>query len=254
MKSLNYPASIFGSKFLSNQAKRDGGAVYIGQGNGFGITKEITIQAIRIDGCEFTTNTAYGNGGMMYVSVLNAIVMDSPLAFRNMAYKDGGAIFLYSLNYVSIARGTFTENVALVNGGAVASLDSNWVWFYTAVDFMRNSAGLAGGAVHEQLNSMFLYWNGTANFVGNLANTEGGAIAVLNNAFLSIRSDTLFQGTNLHLPVSSSHISCMHAPPKGWSLSPLVLLEAPSCCFVRVTYLIPHSLLFYLISCPSRSS
>jgi predicted outer membrane repeat protein len=184
--------SIFDSQFVSNTAKLDGGAIYVGQGNGFGITQAITIQAIRIDGCDFTSNTAYGNGGMMFLSVLNAVTMDSPIAYRNLAYKDGGAIYLNSLNYVSITHGTFIENAAMANGGGLASADSNSVWLYTQADFLRNSAGMAGGAVHEQSFSNIMFWNGTSSFIGNQANREGGAIAVLS-ADLALLAETLFQ-------------------------------------------------------------
>lgn len=150
--------TVKNSKFETNQAINDGGAIYV-LGNGATITNCTFTNCSSLTGeggavyvysdyniitnCTFINCTALGYGGAVYVSGNNNTLNDNRY-FNNGAFNDGGAIFLVGAENC-VSNSYFESNSADEDGGAIYSNVNN-----INIDkctFLNNSAGVDGGAI-----------------------------------------------------------------------------------------------------------
>jgi predicted outer membrane repeat protein len=67
LSQSNYPMSMFECSFMHHHASGYGGAVYLGDGNGYGFFKILTSSAIKFISSVFSSNTAsLGGGGIRF--------------------------------------------------------------------------------------------------------------------------------------------------------------------------------------------
>ena len=179
-------ADISESKFSSNEAGGDGGAIH---------TLKSTVN---IDKCEFNNNMADRYGGAIHaqgstISVMNITVSEFS---NNKADNNGGAVYAsnkYSVNInrsrfvnntaeyggaiqtrkgtLNISLGIFSNNKADKEGGAIYDTESTVN--INQSEFGNNTAMMDGGAVYGRRNTITIIDN---NFSGCIADIRGGAI------------------------------------------------------------------------------
>ena len=175
LSQSNYPMSMYLCSFTGNCASGYGGAVYLGDGNGYGFFKIFTTSVIRFLGAVFSKNTALIGGGGVYSSNSNAVMFNDTVMVSNYANISGGAIHFESQNIARLSRVTLLNNVAGLYGGAIQSHIANRIAFHNLSLFTENSAGLDGGAVAMTLGSIISF-DGETSFTTNNASRDGGAI------------------------------------------------------------------------------
>jgi predicted outer membrane repeat protein len=174
LSQSNYPMSLYHCKFSRNSAVLSGGAVYLGDGNGFGFFQVLTIKAIRFLDAVFINNTAGNTGGGAFFSSSNAVSFNSTILTGNSAGHRGGALHFDSKNVVEMKDCTLSYNAA-VSGGAMSIFSASSVNFYGLTSFRSNHASRHGGAVFMgEGSASFLL--GETSFIGNNATVSGGAI------------------------------------------------------------------------------
>ena len=151
-------------QFLKNTAFFEGGALYV------------SVNLLNITDSFFDGNRAVyyaGCGGALSVAAMSAVIFNT--TFNNCSATNGGAICAYSCGKITIKKSQFVENnvgeqdpQVTAGGGATFSRDSQVTFEETM--FQRNT-GLLGGAVYLQ--------NGGATFkncyaVDNFAAAQGG--------------------------------------------------------------------------------
>ncbi|AMD16636.1 hypothetical protein TL18_00425 [Methanobrevibacter sp. YE315] len=196
---------------------------------------------LKIDGCSFSDNYAYDDGGAIYVdkgrdnnNILEFV--GSPSYFNsNVAESTGGAIYSYcdirfnssSVNFVKNQAkdgnggavytknnimfnlpSTFEENYAKTDGGAIYC-DKEIYFNNVPLKFIYNQAEVNGGAVYTNYISNVK----NAIFIDNHAEKDGGAIYVNKESHFDVTS-CLFdsnmcvdEGGAIYLDSSSSSIS-----------------------------------------------
>lgn len=199
---------ISNSNFIDNYSE----VTSIEASNNHGGALQVDGGKIDIETCEFNSNDAVKNGGAIYFSSKNitAIVKDTTLD-ENTAGADGGALRLVAGN-TTIVNTDFSGNTAKGFGGAISASDTAvlairatseelGVTTATKAIMQGNIATSSGGAVYingsetltvsgytfdanETLNGQggAIYRTNTAlditnaKFTGNIAKTDGGAI------------------------------------------------------------------------------
>ncbi len=168
--------SVFGCRFIGNEAKK-GGAVEVEDG-GFATFTD----------CTFSGNRAEMRGGAIdVVHNTPTATLDSCLFEFNHSI-DGGALF--TAEPVWTEDTVFRFNTAEGSGGAIHT-STRSRYQYRRCSFVENSAGLYGGAsFHHQDSGEFVY----CDFQGNSA-TNGGAVCVSNSTDVDIVGCTLLYNT-----------------------------------------------------------
>ena len=141
--AIYLPASVSGgtitlSNFNQNHADY-GGAIYAGAPGS-------SSKVVSINKCNFTENTAYFDGGAVYLAN-NYIEINSCNFNGNNASRNGGSVSAKeSLSSLNIKSSTFNNSHADFNGGAVyGALSSGLI--ITNAKFTHNTADYNGGAV-----------------------------------------------------------------------------------------------------------
>ena len=189
---------ITGGTFWSNTALEGGAAYFLSvsslsiedvdawlnkadNGGGFYInnSQNIMISSGSFLSLEFIGNTAYQNGGALYISD-SVNVEFSGLGFiYNLAHQDGGAAFMDN-SEVSFFSVGFTSNSALSgSGGAIYSLDSSLIVSggEELGSFTGNIAAASGGALYMEGGNAVV---ANVNFSQNEANAGGGAYIAMS--------------------------------------------------------------------------
>ena len=166
--------SISNLKFI--QAKSGGGGSAIGNSGG----------SLTVNNCDFSGNTATGNGGTIGNSG-SLTVTNSNFNGNTATGGGGGAIYNTAALPVTIRGCTFTDNTATGNGGAINNDNGNTI-NVTSCTFTDNTATNNGGAIFS--NGILKVYNST--FTGNNANF-GGAIS---NFKTFIASGSTFTGNS----------------------------------------------------------
>jgi predicted outer membrane repeat protein len=189
----NYPMSVYSCNFTNNRATGQGGAMYLGVGNGFGVVQVLTSNAIRFLDTLFSGNTATLSGGGVYVSKVNALTFNNTLMTGNFANSTGGALHFEFQNICQMNHTTSSLNAAAGCGGAVQSSSGNNILFDKQTTFTENYAAYDGGAV-SMLQASVVSFRGNTDFLGNIAGEYGGAIRS-GASFLTLgAAGILFQG------------------------------------------------------------
>jgi len=172
--------SLINSSFTGNTATNLGGAIVFYGGS------------VSVDGCSFTSNTAFSSGGAIFsggsVSLINSSFTS------NTAFSSGGAIYNSYSYYgsLSVSGCSFSGNSASSSGGAIFS-ESGSV-FITGCSFMGNTAN-NGSAIFNDGATMIANFN---RIVGNDIESYGSLDAYYN------WWGTNFEGTN---PVTAGRVT-----------------------------------------------
>ena len=164
------------SFFLNNTARDDGGAFFI----------EVNSTVSWTGETHFEDNMAAGSGGALYVLDTSSVSWDSQTVFSsNTALTSGGAVFVDFNTEVGWSGPTvFENNRAVTDGGAIGSSlpDSDQVSSLISVNgttsFTGNTCGGNGGGVALMgVSSLTLApTGGDVEFVENSADLAGGAL------------------------------------------------------------------------------
>ena len=173
--------------FVSNDAQADGGAVYASNyGNLLWSMKTLFIgNTARYGGAMFVTNgvSMAWNGDVNFTSnralvdggAVGSRALDSELS----TYASGSARVINDEGSIIVVKGStnFVNNTCGVNGGGMALVQSLDVVFESdSVMFLRNNAGLSGGAVFVAATGMGTVFKNVI-FVKNYAQIGGGVHA-----------------------------------------------------------------------------
>ena len=157
--------------FEENDAKTDGGAIYL-----------ISNGPIDITNSKFYNNTAKSEAGAIYVDTSNLTIENDE--FINNSANSGGAVSIDFSNAdseninITIANSQFIENTATFGGGAVYTESPDLT--IDTCQFEKNDGGYYGGAIDA--GSVFSKVNVTkSNFIDNEADYYGGAVYCLGH-------------------------------------------------------------------------
>ena len=213
-----------------------GGAIYMSIE-----TKAYQPSELRIDGCEFISNSASDHGGAVQIDDENNYILfvGAPSYFiSNSAEKYGGAIYTKGIVVFENASVTFTGNNAEgESGGAIYSKEAisfegsssifngNYakndggaidcegiIYFDDCVSFMNNKADRHGGAVYTDYVSSIK----NLMFIENYAGEDGGAVYINGKSTVSVescyfeRNKCGDEGGAIYLDSSSSTISLLY--------------------------------------------
>ncbi|EMI28449.1 choice-of-anchor Q domain-containing protein [Rhodopirellula europaea] len=183
-----------------NTAKGSGGGIYSGPSDALFSALSVTDSTIS-GNTSGATEPGTGGGGIFAAS--NTVVTDTDIV-GNTAVEgsaDGGGILIVSGDFsatdFSITGGEITGNQAARAGGGV----ENSSGFFTAIgtDFIENSAGVNGGALHQSGGGILgvLTVINDAVVRGNTAVNEGGGFWASSGDGFSLNlmsvSDSLFE-------------------------------------------------------------
>lgn len=177
--AINGNFNILSSEFINNTASNDGGAIYIYSG----ASQNGASNIYSISNSNFTDNAADNNGGA--ISTADALKIKSSYLYRNTAALNGGAIFASNVNelIIDIDENTFCESSA-VNGGALYLSNSNRNITVKNNIFIENTANSFGGSIFLKDTNAYLYNN---NMGGNEA-SNGNCIYQENSLFNGVLS------------------------------------------------------------------
>ncbi|MDR0912191.1 MAG: DUF11 domain-containing protein [Methanobrevibacter sp.] len=165
--------TIENCNFISNKANKNGGVIY-NTGNNLNIKNSY-----------FNSNTgAYG--GAIY-SIGNNTVIDNSVFTGNRAINSaglGGAIFNNGGNNLKIFNSKFTKNTAIDSGGAIFSKGNNFI--LNGGTFESNFAS-SGGAIRTDTGNIFTVSNSV--FKSNIGKIRGGAIINEADRFTVVNSN-----------------------------------------------------------------
>lgn len=120
--------------FLNNQGRK-GAGVYVDQ-----------TDHMEVNHCQFTGNSASGQGGALYLNSLVNYLNISHSQFTFNSADKGGAIFSFSNNnWMTIEHTIFSLNTALIAGGALLMDSENMFTTVRNSSFVMNSASSGGG-------------------------------------------------------------------------------------------------------------
>ncbi|WP_458454952.1 hypothetical protein [Methanobrevibacter sp.] len=180
--------------FINCRAILDGGAVYWSGENGMLVN------------CTFKNNKAtLSDGGALYWTGDNGKIVNCNF-INNSANLKGGAIYLKA-NNCTIENCNFTNNTAN-DGGAVSLLAGNCK--IDNCDFTENTASGSGGAIYCSDLLIPRDTISNCNFTYNTANYNGGAVYLwtgysnIDNCFFD--SNTAYDGGAVYLKASNCKI------------------------------------------------
>lgn len=159
-------------QFSGNTAYNKGGVIYTDTAN-------VTFSGVTIS----AQNTASNVGGGLAASASGLITVENSVITQQSAYA-GGAI--YATN-IEITSSDFTNNsAATTNGGAVYAYPGGMLTVKTS-RFMQNTAQNTGGAIYADASTINI---DDSYFQSNKAKASGGAIEIENQCTSVISSST----------------------------------------------------------------
>ena len=154
---------IVNCEFTDNQAKYDGGAVYI--------RKAVRVSIID---SEFAFNYAGDDGGAIYIENTTRIIVANNTFITNHAVDTGGAIFIKDAARVTITDNTFTDSTACC-GGAICIIHNSYTKISNCT-FSKNYASYWRSGVAIAVDSTVIFRSTTFT-----SNSGAGALLVLNS-------------------------------------------------------------------------
>ena len=236
---------VLDSDFDANTAGRYGGAIH-------------SLDDVTIAGSTFTDNTAFNQGGALFLTTSGTLEVSDTTFDGNSATTtgaDGGALFLQGDTVIDTC--SFTDNVVADDGGAMF-IEAGPVVSITDSDFDGNTASSSGGAILNDASTTTItgcsftnngaYWGAAVydydstgsltiddtDITGNTASGGGGAgmsyqggvIRVSNsnissNAATAIGGDggAFYIGLGGVLAISSSTLTSNTAADHGGSIA-----------------------------------
>ncbi|MDO5851846.1 MAG: Ig-like domain repeat protein [Methanobacteriaceae archaeon] len=135
------------------------------------------LNNLTITNTSFINSSASGNGGNIYLRMLDNVIIINSSFENNFASGNGGNIFVEGLgqsNYynLKVINSTFKNNTS-PNGGGCMNLGSLGILEVTNSSFENNRANNLGGCIYVRQNILSNIYN--CNFTNNYAN-EGSAL------------------------------------------------------------------------------
>ena len=146
--------TIIDSSTFNNQSAKNGGSIYIQEGQ------------LTVNNSNFTNNNECGAGGAIYSHANTKI--DNSKFINNSVQWEGGAINAFGP--LTVNNSKFINNYANNDAGAIFAVDETYI---DNSEFTNNSANNTGGAIHSE--DVTLNVN-NSKFTNNSANKTGGAI------------------------------------------------------------------------------
>jgi predicted outer membrane repeat protein len=183
-------AAVTNASFTSNTATGLGGALYVAAGSG---SVKLTFVTAR-------SNAARGGGGAVYVSgTVPVVAIASAYVSGNRASAGNGggvSLALTGAAAVTITSSTFVDNTNLVSssgysGGALAVSGTGGVTLVVnSTAFVGNRAGTSGGGLflYATVSSTVYFWRTT--WAANFAQTAGAVFAYSALSSVTIASST----------------------------------------------------------------
>ena len=211
LSQSNYPIDFYHCNFTGNHVTGKGGAVYLGDGNGYGFFQVFTISAVRFVNAIFHRNTALSGGGA-YISNSNAVTFDNAVMTDNVAKSSGGALCIESKNIVHLNNTELSRNTAQF-GGAMKISGINNVTFNNLTHIHKNNASIDGGAISMAQGSVgsALAFEGRTSFISNRAGDNGGAIHSIASTLVLGSKSIIFEG-NVAREGSAIRLEAMLSP------------------------------------------
>lgn len=185
----NGNATISGGTISGNQAENSAATASIGKGGGIYITNgNLTVES-----GDFLNNSAYFEGGGLYVSGADctATLNGGTVKDNTVLSGTGGGMYLYRAS-LEINGGTLTGNTAPNGAGGGACVNSATFTVKGNSVISGNSAMQGGAAfvVSGQYGSgNFVMENGDVS--QNSATGDGGAIYIQGDSYFTIRNGTI---------------------------------------------------------------
>lgn len=142
---------------------------------------------VRLENCEFISNTSETHGGAINSNASELTISNCRFS-HNSSIINGGAIH-NNKGTLSVSNSTFLSNETLDRGGAI---DNNGDKADLSDSTFSNNTGGKGGAVHNSKGKIYV---SCSRFSQNMAKWVGGAIDndeglfVLNSSFLKNRAN-----------------------------------------------------------------
>lgn len=212
--------AVSNSSFVDNKANNDAGAIYFevipnirASGNSNEIlgaadsndglsAADLGTAQTAVEGSSFVNNLANNNGGAVYFTANNGVVVDS--SFVNNTVKNyGGAI--YSICLVNVSGSNFTGNRAFSGSAWYANNDGN-IEDSILLDNKANSSSLIVGVV---VNDRDVLINSTLYACDNLLNAiynNGNTFHLKNVTYLGFEG-IMNTGSDSVFPVGSADLS-----------------------------------------------
>jgi predicted outer membrane repeat protein len=203
LSKLNFPVKFFDASFVGNTAV-DGGAVFLGDGNGDGLLKSITPYVVSFTRTVMTGNHASRHGGSVYLANINAARFEGLVVFNSTAGGSGGWAYLDSKNYLLLNGASLSHSTASVNGGALYAFIQNSVNFTGNCSVAASRSVEDGGAVRLELENSLASFGGlslTDNACtgpecsgGGLSCSAASSVALMGPTMVSANTATLLGG------------------------------------------------------------
>jgi predicted outer membrane repeat protein len=196
LSQSNYPMSLYQCTFTQNSAAKYGGAIYLGDGNGYGFFRMLTSTAIRFFDAVFNANRAGYSGGGAYISNSNALTFNNTVMSDNLANYSGGALHFEFKNIAAMNYTLLSHNTAY-RGGAIQSSTGNSIAFDKLTSFINNKAGNQGGALYA-IEGSAVSFLGETSFSRNHADSGGAIFSSGSTTTLGVKS-IVFEGNFAYL-------------------------------------------------------
>jgi parallel beta-helix repeat protein/predicted outer membrane repeat protein len=169
---------ILNNQIHHNQSNKGGGAIaigYLSPLNGSPSAPFINGNMIYNNSTN-GLNGIYGQGGAIFICGSNPIITENDFE-ENTAFGDGGAIYLKDQSNVTLEVNNFIDNSTSKDGGGIYCTSST-LNSILSCQFSRNTADNGGGLFSNMGCDISLH---TCTFSGNSATANGGGIYVLNS-------------------------------------------------------------------------
>ncbi len=185
---------IYGGSFIGNYATVSGGVYY----SPASATCQLNIGYNSTTPILFKDNTARLNGGVIYSTTVNGIVIYGNTTFENNSALTGSGGVAYTSSTFTVMNATFSGNTAKSRGGAIfTTRSSNEILTrfmrLENCSFIGNSASTGGALSMYSSNSDFESGSVVdiigCEFISNSA-ASGGAISVERKSILNINETT----------------------------------------------------------------
>ena len=163
-------------QFSGNTAWNKGGVIYTETAN-------VTFSGVTIS----AQNTATNVGGGLVASATGLIRFENSIVTLQQAYA-GGAV--YATNIEIVESSDFTKNSSTTAGGGAVYASPGGKLTITNSTFAGNNAQTTGGAIFADASTITIT---EAYFQNNSANSNGGAIEIENECTSIVRQST-FEG------------------------------------------------------------
>ena len=171
---------MFNCMVKNNSARGDGASLYLDEGSKINITNS-----------EFNENSAFGAGGVMWITKGSVVIKNSSFK-KNIAGTNGGVISAKHFCVVNIVQTNFYENKAKGGDGSVLFGKDTTRVFFNDTQIQQNF-GYSSGVM--RIDGNFVLELHHTNTESNTGEMNSGAYLISNNS-LFIATHSSFKGNS----------------------------------------------------------